>query len=150
MFNPFRPDARSGALGLVATIPVCAIVALLVISRASAAEVMVYTIRSSAVKAPADVAVVNLDTAETIEAGLSANLSTDPAAAVSTVRQRLQDGGAKLQRDLAAAYEAIADAWSLGITTLPAVVVDRRYVIYGEPDIAKAVARIETYRRERK
>lgn len=110
---------------------------------------MVYTIRSSAVKAPADVAVVKLDTAEAIEAELSANLSIDPGAAVSTARQRLQDGGAKLQRDLAAAYEAIADAWSLGITTLPAVVVDRRYVVYGEPDVAKAVARIEAYRRER-
>ena len=30
---------------------------------------------------------------------------------------------------------------------LPAVVVDRRYVVYGEADVSRAVARIETYRR---
>jgi integrating conjugative element protein (TIGR03757 family) len=41
----------------------------------------------------------------------------------------------------------VADAWSLGITTIPAVVVDQRYVVYGEPDVARAVARIEQHRR---
>jgi integrating conjugative element protein (TIGR03757 family) len=61
----------------------------------------------------------------------------------------LQAGGQALQRELATAWQGIADAWSLGITTLPAVVVDRRYIVYGEPDVAKAVARIEAYRRER-
>ena len=30
---------------------------------------------------------------------------------------------------------------------LPAVVVDRRYVVYGETDVARAVARIESHRR---
>ncbi|MBI0473663.1 DUF1525 domain-containing protein, partial [Pectobacterium parmentieri] len=39
------------------------------------------------------------------------------------------------------------DAWSLGITTLPAVIVDQRYVVYGEPDIARAVELINTHRR---
>lgn len=90
---------------------------------------------------------VHLDTAEAIEAELAANLPYGPADAVGLARQRLQDGGAKLQRDLAKSYEDVAEAWSLGITTLPAVVVDRRYAIYGDPDIAKAVERIEAFRR---
>lgn len=38
-------------------------------------------------------------------------------------------------------------AADLRVTTLPAVVVDRRHVVYGEPDVAKAVAHIEHYRR---
>jgi hypothetical protein len=29
------------------------------------------------------------------------------------------------------------------------VVVDQRYVVYGEPDVAKAVARIDAHRRSR-
>lgn len=33
-------------------------------------------------------------------------------------------------------------AWSLGITKIPAVVVDRRYVVYGESDMAKALVLI--------
>ncbi len=41
----------------------------------------------------------------------------------------------------------MTDAWSLGITAVPAVVVDQRYVVYGEPDVARAIARIEQHRR---
>jgi len=52
-----------------------------------------------------------------------------------------------LQRRIATAYQGVADAWSLGITTIPAVVVDQRYVVYGEPDVARAIARIEQHRR---
>lgn len=114
---------------------------------ADAAEVKVYTVRSIPVTAPAEIPVVHLDDGSAIETQLSADLPADPARAVTVARQRLVDGGARLQRDLAAAYEAIAEAWSLGITTLPAVVVDRRYVVYGDADVARALARIEAYRR---
>ena len=41
----------------------------------------------------------------------------------------------------------MTDAWSLGVTKIPAVVVDRRYVVYGETDVSRALARIEEYRR---
>lgn len=123
--------------------------ALVWIATASAdeAEVRIYTIRSIPISAPPEATIVHLDDAGAIEEELSAGLSHDPARAVTTARQRLTDGGAELQRDLVAAYEVIAEAWSLGITTLPAVVVDRRYVIYGEADISRAIARIETFRR---
>ncbi|HEP9542705.1 TPA: DUF1525 domain-containing protein, partial [Pseudomonas aeruginosa] len=52
------------------------------------------------------------------------------------------------QRSLASAYQGVADAWGLGVAKVPAVVVDRRYVIYGEPDVALALSRIARYRRE--
>ena len=54
--------------------------------------------------------------------------------------------GKRLQSDLAKAQQDITDAWSLGIEKIPAVVVDRRYVVYGEPDVAKALELINRAR----
>ncbi len=116
---------------------------------AQAADTRVFTTRTVPISAPANVAVVYLDDAGAIEARLSADLPSSQDSAEAVARHRLQDGGPALQHELASAWQGVADAWSLGITTLPAIVVDRRYVIYGEPDVDKAVARIEAYRRER-
>jgi integrating conjugative element protein (TIGR03757 family) len=63
------------------------------------------------------------------------------------VRQRLHAGGSALQHRLTAAYQGVTDAWSLGITQIPAVIVDGRYVVYGVPDVNRAVALIKTYRK---
>lgn len=115
----------------------------------AATEIEVFTTQVISLTPPPDVAIIHLDTARRIEEELSKGLLSDQQHAESLVRQRLHTGGPELQRRLAIAWQGVADAWSLGITTLPAVVVDRRYVVYGEPDIAKAVARIEAYRRER-
>ncbi|MCO2018310.1 TIGR03757 family integrating conjugative element protein, partial [Pseudomonas aeruginosa] len=82
-----------------------------------------------------------------IEAELSANLPADPERAAAIVRQRLKQGGTDLQRRIGTAYQGVTDAWSLDVTTIPAVVVDQRFVVYGEPDVARAVARIEQHRR---
>ena len=73
------------------------------------------------------------------------NNSTDDTATI--VRERLKRGGADLERRLREAYQGVTDAWSLGITRIPAVVVDGRYVVYGEADVERALARIEAYRR---
>lgn len=82
-----------------------------------------------------------------LEAELADNLPTDPERASAIVQQRLKLGGADMQRRIGTAYQGIADAWSLGVTKVPAIVVDRRYVVYGETDVARAVARIDQYRR---
>ena len=63
------------------------------------------------------------------------------------MQQRLRDGGQALQRRIGNAYQSVADAWGLGIAKVPSVVVDRRYVVYGEPDVARALARIEAHRK---
>ncbi|MCW5706959.1 TIGR03757 family integrating conjugative element protein [Shinella sp.] len=149
MSNLFRPDARAGASRLAAVIPACVFVVLSLSLHADAAEITVYTTRSIAVNAPEAATVVHLDAAEAIEAELSANLPHAPLDAAKSARERLLDGGAKLQRDLAAAYENIAEAWSLGVTTLPAVVIDRRYVVYGDADVARAATKIEAFRKVR-
>ncbi len=112
-----------------------------------AADVVVVTDSRQLVKIMGGERLIELDEAHRIEAKLSAELPTDPEQATAIVKRRLNGGGANVQRRIASAYQGVADAWSLGVTSLPAVVVDRRYVVYGEPDVARAVARIEQHRR---
>lgn len=114
---------------------------------ATAAEVLVITDSGHPVQVVAGTHVIELDLPARIEAELAGGLPTDPARASATVQLRLREGGQELQRRIGRAYQDVADAWGLGIAKVPAVVVDRRYVIYGESDVARAAARIETYRR---
>jgi len=114
---------------------------------AQSADIRVITDTQHPIQNPGNAQVIELDRASRIEAELAANLPRDPARAAATVQQRLTKGDSALQQRISEAYQGVADAWSLGITTLPAVVVDQRYVVYGEPDVAKAVARIDAHRR---
>lgn len=146
MLNPFR--TQSGPIRFPSAVASALCVALGLASQAaSTAEVTVFTDRSVTLKSADNANVVHIDAAQEIEASLAADLPADPHRAQSIVQGRLQQGGSQLQRDLASAWQGVADAWGLSVSTVPAVVVDRRYVIYGEPDVAKAVARIEAYRR---
>ena len=114
---------------------------------AAAAEVLVITDSGHPVQVAAGTRVIELDLPARIEAELAAGLPTDPTQAAAIVQQRLREGGQDLQRRLGRAYQDVTQAWGLGITKVPAVVVARRYVVDGEPDVARAAARIETYRR---
>jgi integrating conjugative element protein (TIGR03757 family) len=113
----------------------------------AAAEVLVVTDRHHPVQAPADVRVIELDHPARIEAELSAGLPADPGRAADLARQRLRERGPAWQQRLGHAYQGVVEAWGLGVDKIPAVLVDRRYVVYGEPDVARAVARIDAYRR---
>jgi integrating conjugative element protein (TIGR03757 family) len=93
--------------------------------------------------------IIELDAARRIQAELSADLPHDPQKAARIVRGRLKDGATALQKRMQSAYQGVADAWSLGITTIPAIVVDRRYVIYGETHLDRALAQIAQYRKDR-
>ena len=134
LFHPARPCMTMVGLGLALS------------SLCASADVLVVTDNHHPVRAPADLRVIELDRAARIEAELAANLPADPNQASSIVQRRLRGGG-DLQHRIRDAYQDIANAWALGITKIPAVVVDRRYVIYGEPDVARAVARIEVFRK---
>lgn len=112
---------------------------------ATAADVLVVTDTRHPVQAAAGVRVIELDLPARIEAGLAAGLPANPARAAAIVQQHLREEGEDLQRRIGHAYQGVADAWGLGIAKVPAVVVDRRYVVYGEADVARAVARIETH-----
>jgi integrating conjugative element protein (TIGR03757 family) len=90
--------------------------------------------------------VIELDLPTRIEAELAARLPADPDKAAALLRQRLHEGGDSLQQRLRHAYQDVIDARQLGIAKIPAVVVDRRHVVYGEPNVVRAIARIATHR----
>ncbi|MFP9230765.1 TIGR03757 family integrating conjugative element protein [Pectobacterium cacticida] len=124
----------------------CAAICLLLAGPIHAAETWVITDANHPITGQPDRLIV-LDAAQQIERDLSKDLPADSQQAAALVQQRLNAGGVTLQKQLAGAYQGVTDAWSLGITSLPAIVVDQRYVVYGETDVARAVARIEQYRR---
>lgn len=120
---------------------------LLLVSGLNHADTLVFTNRSTLVTAPANVQVIRLDDQHHLEDRLSQELPEDPSQAVAIIQSYLSGpAGKRLQNDLAIAQQGLTDAWSLGIEKIPAVVVDRRYVIYGETDVAKAVERINLAR----
>lgn len=116
---------------------------------ASATEIWVITDREHPVQIQLTpgARLIELDAPARLRAELSSKLPSDPTQASLIARQRMTSGGTELQERFVKAYQGVIDAWGLGITRIPAIVVDRRYVIYGETNIERAVARIEDYRR---
>ncbi len=77
-------------------------------------------------------------------------LAQDPQHAQAAFKRLLQSpDGRRLQAELVKAQQDVADAWSLGVEKIPAVVVDRQYVVYGEPDVSRALELIAKARRSR-
>ena len=104
------------------------------------ADTWVFTDTANPVTAPATARVILLDQQHHLETELSRALPSDPQQAAAIIQNRLNSpSGKRLQSDLAKAQQALTDAWNMGIEKIPAVVVDRRYVVYGEPDVAKAL-----------
>jgi len=91
---------------------------------------------------PDQAQVYELDQVQKIEESLFDGLDTDKGNPAEFAKSRLIP---QTHHQLAQSYRGIVDAWTLGITKIPAVVVDRQYVIYGEPDVEKAVLRIQNY-----
>src|SRR3546814_10978948 len=83
-----------------------------------------------------------------IEAELAADLLSYSRQAAELVQHRLKEGGPLLQQRLAGAYQGVTDAWSLGITTIPPIVVDQRSVIYGDTNLDQALPRVEQYSKQ--
>ncbi|MQT88068.1 TIGR03757 family integrating conjugative element protein [Pseudomonas nabeulensis] len=114
---------------------------------AQAADVLVVTDARHPMQNLGSARVIELDRPSRIEAELAGKLPKNPVRAAAIVQQRLKEGGPALQQRIGEAYQGVVDAWSMGIITIPAVIVDQRYVVYGEPDVAKAVAHIDAHRR---
>ncbi|UTW12354.1 TIGR03757 family integrating conjugative element protein [Marinobacterium rhizophilum] len=126
-----------------------ALTLLLVSGTATATEVWVITDSQHPVTGtrPPD-RVIELDAPQGLEAQLSARLPRDPQHASDLAQQRLAQVDQKWQQRLQRAYQGVVDVWALGITKLPAVVVDRRYVVYGTSDLDQALGQIAHYRQE--
>ena len=94
---------------------------------------------------PPSVVVVQLDASQRIEETMSADLPANPQEAERLMRARMQSGEwetmeAELQRNA----EGLAKAKALGVTKIPAIVIDDRYVVYGVSDVSRAIEMIET------
>lgn len=117
--------------------------AFLSIMTITQAQTWVITDQSHPITSPGPARIILLDQQQHLESELSRALPRDPHQAAAIIQSRLNTpSGKRLQTDLAKAQQHITDAWSLGITKIPAVVVDRRYVVYGEPDVAKSLVLI--------
>ena len=120
---------------------------LVLLPAAAQAETWVITNQAHPVLAPSGTRIILLDDQQRLEEQLSRELPADPRQAEATIQRYLASpAGRHLQNDLALAQQGVTDAWSMGVEKLPAVVVDRRYVVYGEPDVTKAVTLIDRAR----
>ncbi len=111
-----------------------------------ATDIWMFTDHEHPVVGGAAATVIELDAPNRLASEWASNLPADPRKASMVFQQKLADMDTELRQRLAAAYQGVTDAWSLGITKIPAVVVDRRFVVYGEPDLRRALAQIEHYR----
>lgn len=119
----------------------------LFIAASAQAETWVVTDHAHPVNAPAGVRMILLDERQRLEEQVSRALPSDPRQAAAAVQRFLATpDGQRLQDDLAKAQQGAADAWSTGVEKIPAVVVDRRYVVYGEPDVPTAIELIDRAR----
>lgn len=112
---------------------------LLLASLPALGQTEVFTIAGEPVThVPDGVTVVELDKPSRLDKQLSEGLPNNKAAAAKVVQQRLSG----FKNAYGEAYRGLIRAWRLGIKRVPAVVVDGQYVVYGQPDVAAAVAEI--------
>ena len=96
------------------------------------------------VNVPSGVAVIELDAPGRLDAKLSRDLPADPEVAAALMRERMATPEWQETADrYADSYLGLARAWQLGIEKVPAVVIDGRHVIYGQPDVVEALREAE-------
>jgi len=121
------------------------LVVTLVSSRDGLAETVLITITEHSIPATKNIRTITLDLPEILEDEISANLPANSAEAQGIITERLTPD---LKAQLTQAHQNVTDAWSMGVTKAPAVVVDRKYVVYGEAYVQRALDRIDEYRRK--
>ncbi|WP_111748808.1 TIGR03757 family integrating conjugative element protein [Salinisphaera orenii] len=114
-----------------------------VLAAGAAPRVDVYTVSGQPVTQVPDRAhVVELDKPARLDHRLSTGLPANKQAAAAVVRERLSHFKAAYGR----AYRGLTRAYQLGVTKVPAVVVDGRYVVYGQSNVAKALSTVRKAR----
>ncbi|KAA8994693.1 MULTISPECIES: TIGR03757 family integrating conjugative element protein [Pectobacteriaceae] len=117
-------------------------------TQSTAAQAIIYTTGKWPVISPQpDTVVQILEDVQNREQTLFPNLYTSPEQAERQALLRMQqpDWQEKEAR-LTRAYQALMDAWSLGISKVPAVVFEDKYVVYGTTDIGLARQKLEAWR----
>lgn len=112
-------------------------------AQAAAVRIEVFTIAGLPVThVPDGASVVEIDLPARLDQRLSRGLPKDKAAAIEIVQKRLEP----FYDDYGGAYLGLLRAWRLGVEQMPAVVVDGRFVVYGQPNVAQALATIREAR----
>lgn len=111
------------------------------------AEIWVVTDQRHPITVADPVRLIELDAPARLQAQLNAQLPADREHAAAVARLHLQQPATHLAH-LAEAWRGLVDAWQLGVHTVPAVVVDRQYVVYGTTDVDDALVRIDAFRRQ--
>lgn len=117
------------------------------------AQTVIYTTARYPVDNPEPGVVVQvLEDVRVLEQSLFPALTDDAAQAEQQARQLMASPGwPEQEARLTRAYQALADAWALGIQKVPAVVFDNHEVVYGTTDIHLAQQiREEYHNRERR
>ena len=84
-----------------------------------------------------------------LENTLFSNLSDIPAQAEQQAKAYMQQPDWKKQEArLTRAYQELTDAWTLGITKVPAVVFDNTFVVYGTTDITQAQQQLDIWQEQ--
>ncbi|WP_017905066.1 TIGR03757 family integrating conjugative element protein [Pseudomonas asplenii] len=107
------------------------------------AETWVVSDTAHPVEVPAGIRLIQLDRLDQLEVSLFENLPKDPAQAQEAFAQIMT---AESATAISQAHQDILDAWALRVDKIPAVIVDQQYVVYGDPDLERALATIDQYR----
>lgn len=123
---------------------------LFLASQAPHAQTVIYTTSHNPVKdVEPGVLVFVLDEAQQLEQSLFPALSGNPEQAERQVQQIMTEPNwREKEARLTAAYQALSNAWSLGIAKTPAVVLDNQYVVYGTTDTILAQQKLDHWREQ--
>lgn len=109
------------------------------------ADTLIITDNNNPTQPTPDSKTILLDQPSALESSLSTDLPSDPHQAQAIAQQRLTP---ELTAQITQAHQDVVTAWSLGVTKIPAVVVDQKYVVYGEPDVQRALTLIARHREQ--
>lgn len=115
----------------------------LAFGQTSSALPWVITDSTHPIEATNEIRLILIDQLSALEDELSSGLPSSPAAAQALFDERMT---AQMSTKIESAHQDIVDAWSQGVTKIPAVVVDRKYVVYGDSNIERALSKIQLYR----
>ncbi|PFG25159.1 integrating conjugative element protein (TIGR03757 family) [Pseudomonas lurida] len=117
--------------------------AALIVSQTCAAVPWVITDSAHPIEATNEIRLILIDQLSGLEDALSSGLPSAPAVAEAMFGERMTT---QMSAKIENAHQNIFDAWSLGVTKIPAVVGDGKYVVYGDSNVERALTKIQLYR----
>lgn len=124
--------------------PILLIISLLLCSLNAYASVTIVTDSVHPLhNIPNEARIIMLDDCIELHSTLSNNLPNDPVQAEQLVKARLTVIGDSYQQSIQHALQDALEAYQLGVTKIPAVIQDNRYMVYGELDVSVALQLIE-------